>query len=196
MKTYVVLDLETTGLSAQNDRITEVGALKVREDGEILGTLHTMVRLPKGQKVPKFITELTGIRDQDLIGGMQQRDAMRALAEFVKYSTVVAQNAPFDLQFIDEKGKIQPPSFVCTRAMSKLVFPEEKKHNLKAVCERLGIVLEGHHRSMNDVAVTVSAFFKMKDIAEQTGIDYENIVVGFSDRPLVWKPFGAKAVKI
>lgn len=196
MNTYVILDLETTGLSAENDRITEVAALKIREDGTEVGSFHTMIKLPGRQKIPPFITELTGITDADLIGGMQQRDAMKALDRFCRGSIVVAQNAPFDLEFIFRKGKIQPGEFICTRALSKLVDPAARSHSLKNICERLGVDLSGHHRAMNDVQATKECFFKLKQLADEKGVYYPNTVIDFPDRPLKWKPAFANVIKV
>lgn len=195
MRTYVVLDLETTGLDAQKERITEVAAMKIRENGEEIGQLHTMVKLPGRQKVPPFITELTGITDADLVGGMQQRDAMAMLKRFCAGSTIVAQNAPFDLEFIFRKGKIQPRYFICTRALSRFTFPKERRHGLKDICARLRIDLSGHHRAMNDVKATAEAFLMLKAAAEGAGIHYENRVIDFPDRPLKWLPAYAEVVK-
>lgn len=191
LRTFVVLDLETTGLDAQEAHITEIGAIKVDENGRRIGSFHTMVTLPEGEKVPKFITDLTGITDSDLECGMNIDSAIEALDAFIGDSTVVAQFASFDMGFLVAKGMREFKHFCCTRSMSRLVEPEEKA-SLKDICARYGINLQGHHRSMADVEATIQAFFILKRILEREKIDFENVLIESADRPLKYIPKNAK----
>ncbi|MFW5434308.1 PolC-type DNA polymerase III [Paenibacillus apiarius] len=181
---YTVIDFETTGLDHETDRITEIAA--IRTDGiRELGRFHTLVSLPSGVEVPPEITELTGIKTEDLEGAPVEWDALLALEAFSYGTTVVAHNAPFDLAFASRI--FSPTNFVCTRALSRLVGPQESA-SLKYVCERRGIDLNGHHRAMNDVEATVKVFVKLREVAEVNGISYRNVVIDSDERPLRYVP--------
>lgn len=184
---FTVIDLETTGLDHETDYITEIAA--IRTDGiREYGRFQTFVRLPEGVEIPPMITELTGIMAEDLDGAPTEWDALLALEAFVFGSTVVAHNAPFDLAFISRIFK--PREFVCTRALSKQVEPEESA-SLKDVCSRHNIELNGHHRAMNDVEATVKVFGKLRELAEINGISYRNVVIDSDERPLRYVPHNA-----
>lgn len=191
-ETFVVIDFETTGLDYKTEQVIEVAALKTDGEREI-GRLHTFVSIGD-RDLPEFITQLTGITEFDLDGGCHEEDALAALSFFIGDSTVIAQNAPFDFAFLGNYD-IWPENFVCTRALSRLVEPNESP-SLKNVCERHGIELNGHHRAMNDVEATLRVFNLMREKAEADGIEYRNIVIDSAERPLRFIPHYAKVVKI
>ena len=95
--TFVVVDLETTGGSAQACEITEIGAVKVR-GGEVVGEFQTLVN--PGAAIPPFIAVLTGITDAMVAGSPRLDQALPAFLEFSRGSVLVAHNAPFDLGFL------------------------------------------------------------------------------------------------
>lgn len=184
---YTVIDLETTGLDHETDHITEIAAIRTDGTREI-GRFQTFVSLPNGVKVPPEVSELTGIKPEDLDGAPTEWDALLALEAFAYGTTVVAHNAPFDLAFISRV--FSPERFVCTRALSKLVEPRESA-SLKDVCARHGIELNGHHRAMNDAEATVKVLGKLHEIAEINGITYRNVVIDSDERPLRYVPNNA-----
>lgn len=191
--TYVFLDLETTGLDYQTEQITEIGAIKVDDNLDEIDRFHTMVALEEGRKLPEFITKLTGITADDLIGAPSEADALEELAHFIGDSIVVAQNAPFDLSFIS-RGGIYPESFICTRALVRYVEPELSA-SLKDVCKRSGIGLTGHHRSLNDVEATIEVFRKYRELADNSYPLY-NVVLDEPSRPLTFTPRFALVRKV
>lgn len=190
-----VVDLETTGLDHIKDFVTEVAAIRaeILADGTVreIGRLQTFVTLPAGEEVPKFITDLTRIKASDLAGAPMEWDALTALEAFSFGSTVIAHNAPFDLAFMSRV--FEPDRFVCTRALSQIVEPEEKA-SLKYVCERHGIELNGHHRAINDAAATLQVYAKLRMIADAAGLTYRNTVMDTSERPLTFTPAGAAII--
>ncbi|MGB8649160.1 MAG: DEDD exonuclease domain-containing protein, partial [Mycobacteriales bacterium] len=95
--TFVVVDLETTGGSARDCAITEIGAVKVR-GGEVLGEFQTLVN--PAQAIPPFIAVLTGITDAMVAGAPRLAEALPAFLEFARGTVLVAHNAPFDLGFL------------------------------------------------------------------------------------------------
>lgn len=186
-----VIDIETTGLDPTTDHITEIAAIRaeVGADGSIreIGRFQTFVGSDAGVIVPPEITELTRIRTEDLRGAPDQSAASLSLEFFAGDSTVIAHNAPFDLSFL---VAFYPENFACTRAMSRLVDPDEGA-SLKDVCPRYGIELNGHHRAMNDAEATLQAYAKLREKAEVNGISYRNVVIDSDERPLKYVPPGA-----
>ncbi|MGM0815338.1 MAG: 3'-5' exonuclease [Bacillota bacterium] len=193
-QTYVVLDLETTGLDHKKDQIIEIGAIKIRLGGRLhefeeVDRFHTMVALDEGRDLPEFITNLTGITEEDLEDAPEEWDALDDLKNFIGEATVVAQNAPFDLSFIS-RGDIEPERFYCTRAMARFVEPELSA-SLKAVTKRNGISLDGHHRALNDVEATIEVFRNYLPQVVGEYNDFMNVVMESPDRPLKFVPKGA-----
>ena len=195
MKTYTIIDFETTGLDYEKDQVIEIAAVKIDENFKEIGRFHTMVRLNEGNELPEFIKELTGIKEDDLIAGMDEQQALSTLSMFIDDSTIIAQNAPFDLSFMSRSNLPESSSFICTRALTKLVEPNENP-SLKPTCERHGIKLEGHHRGMNDVLATIEVFKLMKNKADELGIEYRNVVIDSPERPLRFIPKNAKVIKL
>ena len=193
MKEYTFIDFETTGLEPEDAFVIEVAAIKVREDGEELGRYETMAALPEEENVPDFITRLTGITDDELVGAPSEREALNGLKEFIGESIVVAHHAPFELGFLKVAGDYEPERFICTRVMARLLEPDESA-KLVDVTKRYGVTLDGHHRALNDCEATAEIFFKMKPLAEEKGIEYENHVLDSSERRLNFFPKHTKHV--
>lgn len=187
--TYVFLDLETTGLDYTSEQIIEIGAIKTDNALNQLEQFHTMVALQPGLELPEFITKLTGITQEDLVGPnvLDEKTALNRLAEFIEDAVIVAQNAPFDLSFIS-RGAIEPGRFICTRNLVRYSEPDLSA-SLKDVCARNGIELEGHHRSLNDVLATIEVFRKYRRPSDSS---YMNVVMESPDRPLNFVPVNAK----
>jgi len=193
---FTVIDIETTGLSAATDHITEIAAIRfvIDPNGSVreLGRFQTYVALPVGAEIPPFITELTGISADTLMGASNETEASLSLEFFIGDSTVIAHNAPFDLSFL---STLHSDRFVCTRALSRLVEPSESAR-LADVCARHGIELADHHRAMNDAEATVKVFAKLRTAAEANGITYRNVVIDSEERPLTYVPRNAIVRKI
>ncbi len=162
---FVVFDIETTGFSPVNNRIIEIGAVKV-SGGEIVDRFSTFVN--PNVPIPFEIEKLTGIRD-DMV--MEAPGIETILPEFLAFSegcVMVAHNANFDMSFIMENCKRMglPNTFtyVDTVGISRTLLPDQAKHTLDAVAKTLGISLENHHRAVDDAEATAHifvAFIKM-----------------------------------
>ncbi|WP_342439297.1 3'-5' exonuclease [Paenibacillus sp. FSL L8-0436] len=195
-----VIDVETTGLDHTADHITEIAAIRaeVSADGSggfkirEIGRFQTYVALPDGVVIPPEITELTRISADDLHGAPTLERALTALWYFARHSYIIAHNAPFDLAFVIRIFSTIGYSgeFVCTRALSRLVDPEESAR-LADVCARYGVPLNGHHRAMNDVDATLHVYAILREKAEINGITYRNVVIDSEERPLKYVPPGA-----
>lgn len=166
---YVFLDLETTGLYADEHFITEVAAVKTDEHGEILAEAQSYVLLPEGEEVPAHITELTGITDAMLAEkGAPVSEVMLDLQAFIGDAIVVAHFAPFDLSFVERHFKVK--NFMDTRSMVYTVRPLDAA-SLKNLTDFYGITLENHHSALYDARALKEVFFRLKsDLAESTDL--------------------------
>lgn len=188
MKIYTVLDFETTGLNHdQKDQPTQVAAIKFDETGRELGRFVTYVRLAQGKKPSPYTPQITiGLCET----GMKNGEVLDFLFWFIGDTTLVCQSAPFDMSFLDW----HPHNFICTRALTYLVEPD-KSPSLKPTCERHGIKLDNHHDPVADVMATKDVLFLMMKAAEEKGIEYQNVVVNFPDRPLTFFPEYARIIE-
>jgi DNA polymerase III subunit epsilon len=166
---YVIFDLETTGLSPWGgDEIIEIGALKVwGQNSEDSQTFHSLVN-PK-RLIPPDATRVNGITNEMVAAAPTIEQVFPRFLEFIGNSWLVAQNARFDMSFVMKylmQFRIKRQLEVYdTMLFSRRAFPGESKHNLDAICGRLGfeILPEERHRSIGDVKLTAKAFFALKD---------------------------------
>lgn len=167
----IVFDIETTGLSVQNCKITEIGAVKVR-GGEVLDTFNTFVnpQVP----IPENITELTGITDEMVADAPLADEALRAFFDFTGDRLLIAHNAGFDTSFIrraaDECGLPFENPYLDTVSMSRYVNPELKRHRLDTLAEYFQLGDFNHHRASDDAEMLAYIFFKMIDKLQDEGI--------------------------
>jgi DNA polymerase III subunit epsilon len=150
-KALTIFDFETTGLDPANDRVIEMAAVRIFK-GEIVSEFSTLVRFD-GELSPK-ITEITGIKKEDLEYGLDEETAFRVLNRFIGDSIIVAHNAGFDMAFLHHAlmrlaGRTFANNFICTLTIARERFPYP--HKLTDMCERLDIELLGAHRALNDV---------------------------------------------
>jgi len=157
--TFVVFDLETTGLSAERNHIIEIGAIKV-VDGEVRDSFSTFVDPKYG--IPAKITELTGITDAMVTGAPDETEAVGAFLDFCGDAVLVAHNASFDTGFIRAAmGRIGKEFEVCnidTVALSRKLLPELGNHKLNTVAKHLKVSLNNHHRAVDDAMATAKIF--------------------------------------
>ena len=151
---FVAFDVETTGLSAVTDRLTEIGAVLFK-GGEVRDKFSTFVD-PK-MPIPANITELTGIRDSDVAGAPSEAEAMRAFLNFAGGRPIIAHNASFDTGFMaaacERSGIRFEPVVLDTLVLSQRLLPELKRHKLDIVSRHLGLPEFNHHRAFDDAEV-------------------------------------------
>lgn len=181
---YVVFDIETTGLSSSQDKIIEIGAVKV-SGNKIVDTYSTFVN-PEVQLSEK-ITKLTSITDDMLVDAPKIDSVLPEFLNFVGNSVLVAHNANFDVGFIRQNASdmnIEVKNTVLdTLELSRTLFPQLSKHKLDVVAKHLDVSLENHHRAVDDAGATAEIFIKCVDILEQKGltnIDEINILASES----------------
>ncbi|GED13782.1 3'-5' exonuclease [Aneurinibacillus migulanus] len=157
-----IFDFETTGLSPTEDTIIEIAAIRIR-NGKQVGTFSLLI--DPEREVPEFITNLTGITDEEVKGQPTLWEALPFFKQFFGDSLLVAHNAAFDLAFLLEKcreyGYAEPTNeFIDTRALCIEHFPYQS-HKLVDMCEKLEIRLDGAHRALNDVRATGNLLHKL-----------------------------------
>lgn len=171
---FAVLDLETTGGSPATDRITEVGAVKVR-GGEVTGTFHALVnpRVP----IPPMITALTGISNAMVASQEPIEVVLPCLLEFLGDAVLVAHNASFDVRFL--QAALQAHAYprlesmvVCTARLARVLLPRDEVPNVKLAT--LARYLRAHtqpcHRAFTDAMATVEVLHALLERAAGFGV--------------------------
>ncbi|MBP3538511.1 MAG: PolC-type DNA polymerase III [Oscillospiraceae bacterium] len=167
---FVAFDIETTGLNAMNDRMTEIGAV-IFSGGNIIKEFNTFVD-PK-MHIPPNITELTGIRDKDVAGAPDEKTAMEMFLDFAGDRPLIAHNAHFDVSFMTaaaNRNKIKfSPVFMDTLALSQALLPELKRFKLDIVSNHLGLPQFNHHRASDDAMVVARMMDKFIPMLKAQG---------------------------
>ncbi len=170
--TYVVFDLETTGFHPEKNHIIEIGAVKV-VDGRTVDRFSEFVN-PK-EPIPFHITELTSIRDEDVIDAPEITEILPRFLEFCKGAVMVAHNADFDMSFIqancDRLGYPCDFTYIDTVALSRFLLPSLSKYKLDNVAKALGVLLDHHHRAVDDAGCTAEIFVKFIVMLKERGFD-------------------------
>ncbi len=168
---YVAFDIETTGLSAQSDRMTEVGAVIIRR-GEIVESFESFVN--PGMPVPPEITRLTGITDADVANAPNEEQVLRSFMEFIGERPLVAHNAEFDMGFMTAAarrcGIAFAPVYMDTLTLAQSLLPDMKRYKLDMVNDRLGLMPFNHHRASDDAAACGRIMAKFVEMLEERGI--------------------------
>ena len=169
---FVVFDIETTGFSPVNNRIIEIGAVKV-QGGEI--TDHFSAFVNPQVPIPFEILKLTGIRDEMVMDASLIEEVLPQFLAFCEGTVLVAHNANFDMGFIKENckrlGYQQKFTYADTVGIARILFPGQAKHTLDAMAKTLGISLENHHRAVDDAQATAEIFVKMIPLLKERGAD-------------------------
>ena len=167
---FVAFDIETTGLNAQTDRMTEIGAI-LFAGSDIKETFNTFV--DPQRHIPADITQLTGIRDSDVQGAPLEKEAMQQFMDFVGDRPIIAHNAHFDVGFMTAAAKRQglrfTPVFLDTLALSQALCPELKRFKLDIVSNHLGLPQFNHHRASDDAMVVARMMGKFLPMLRQQG---------------------------
>ena len=166
---YVVFDLETTGLSPWGgDEIIEIGAMKLwGQNVDECEVFHSLIN-PK-RLIPPDATKVNGITNEMVASAPTIEEIFPKFLDFIGNSWLVAQNARFDMSFVMKylmQFRIKRQLEVYdTMLFSRRAFPGESRHNLDAICGRLGleVVEKERHRSMGDVKLTAKAFFVLRE---------------------------------
>ncbi len=174
---FVVIDIETTGLSPEENQIIEVGALKVR-DGVVTDTLSLLIN-PK-IRLPEKIVELTGITDEMLSNQETFKEQSRRIYDFIGEEPLLGHNIRFDYSFLKyhlaNSGYTIDNRVIDTLSIAKGLHPEFSSRSLASMCEAYGLVNEAAHRAYEDAHVTMKLYFAMcNKLKEFVGSKYEEL---------------------
>ncbi|WP_240375347.1 PolC-type DNA polymerase III [Bacillus piscicola] len=168
--TFVVFDVETTGLSVVYDTIIELAAVKIK-DGEIIERFESFAN--PHENLSETITNLTGITDEMVRDAPEVDDVLKEFHTFSSDAVLVAHNASFDMGFLNEGykkagiGKADNP-VIDTLELGRFLYPQLKNHRLNTLCKTFDIELVSHHRAIYDAEATGYLLWKMvKDAVEQ-----------------------------
>lgn len=169
-QTFVVFDLETTGFSNKNDKITEIGAVKVK-NFEIVDRFNELINPEKD--ISYKVQELTGITNDLIKDKPTIEEILPRFMEFIGDSVLVAHNAEFDIGFINQKCKEMNIEFknksVDTLMLARILLPHLKRFKLNNLTKELGVPLHNHHRAVDDAAATAQIFIKFLEMLEKKG---------------------------
>lgn len=159
--TYIVFDIETTGFIPGKDKVTEIGAIKIK-NGEIIDSFQTFVN-PK-QPITQEIMELTGINNEMVANAPAIEEVLPRFLDFIGNGVLVAHNAEFDVSFIsyfaNQLNYEINHSIIDTLGIARLLLPNLTKHKLNYVAEALNIELKNHHRAIDDAYATALIFLE------------------------------------
>lgn len=160
-KNFVVLDLETTSLDPKEGYILEIGAIKC-EDGQEISTFNVLIK--QQEKLPKTITELTGISDELIAGeGIERKEALLQLLEFIDGYDLVLHNAKFDLAFLkkelaDQGLKLPKCHYEDTMLLAKKLRIKSKSFSLQDLADYFGNTEKQAHRALSDCQMTLQVY--------------------------------------
>lgn len=193
--TYVVFDVETTGLSAIYDSIIEIAGVKMHQ-GNIIDTYEAFIN--PGHPLSAFTTELTGITDAMLEDAPPEKQVMEEFKAFCEGTILVAHNASFDIGFINktyERLGMEPSTLpvIDTLELSRLVNSDLRTHRLNTLARHYGVHLEQHHRAIYDSETTGFILYKLLEQAledyQMTHHDQLNDEMGKGDSYKQSRPF-------
>ena len=163
---FIVFDLETTGIGVGQNKITEIGCVKIK-NGEIIDKFETLVN-PE-MEISERVTKITGITNDMVKSAPSIKDTLNSFSEFIKDTPLVAHNASFDIAFINYERKLLDMvlltnPLICSVKLAHKAIPELNKYNLDILAEHFNITIENRHRSMGDVLATTTVFNELRKI--------------------------------
>lgn len=167
MKGIIAVDVETTGISPEHNRIIEIGAFRP-ETGEVFRML-----INPGRPLPENITELTGITDEMLMDAPEEAEAIKAFLEFLREDTILlGHNISFDHSFLVQairRCNLPEPEFqgIDTLKIARVLCPELPSKKLESLCTHFGLTNERAHRAFEDAKVTVELYHCLKALNKE-----------------------------
>ncbi len=160
-RNYTIVDVETTGGNPATGRIIEIGLLRI-EKGRVAAKYRTFVN--PGLPIPEFITEFTGIAERHVRSAPGFTELAEGVLNYFEDAVLVAHNSSFDYGFLKAEFRRAGLAFscetLCTVRLSRVLYPEHKRHNLSAIIDRFDFRCKRRHRALDD-AVVVWDFLKM-----------------------------------
>lgn len=189
---FSVVDVETTGLSANKNRVIEVAIVKI-ENLKITDKLHYLIN-PQTY-IPPFITSLTGIDNDDVIGAPIFSNIVDELITFIDNTILTAHNLPFDASFLNTEFLIAGREFInenscCTLKIARNIYSTLQSKSLTSVAQYLNLKNTNAHRALGDAEITAKVLLKMiKEIQKKDNISTLGELLsyqkGYKETPLL-----------
>lgn len=177
---YIVFDLETTGISVNNDEVIEISALKVL-DGQVVDEFSTLVN--PGRPIPYAASRVNGITD-DMVADMPTfEDVLEEFFEFIQSDILIGHNIhTFDMKFIYRDSlkyfsMIPDNDYVDTLYMSRNCLPDLKHHSLSDLATYYSISTEGAHRALNDCMMNQKIYENLKNESKPEALESKGLMV-------------------
>jgi len=166
-----ILDCETTGGKATRDRMTELAIILV-DNGQVVETWQSLIN-PQ-TTIPPWITKFTGISNPMVSDAPSFERLWPTIQSKLQDRVLVAHNARFDYGFLRNEakrcGETLSVKTLCSVKLSRLMYPQHRKHSLDAIIQRLGCGVENRHRAMDDTQVIMQLFEVMSLEFDETNI--------------------------
>ena len=183
MSSIVAVDIETTGLNAQDDSIIEIGAVKF--NGRRVEDTWTTLVNPR-RPIPGFITQLTGISNNMVRQAPVLTDVISDLIAFAGSAPILGHNVTFDLTFLRQAGALRDNLSIDTYELAAVLMPTASRYNLSALAQQLGVLLPATHRALDDARATHGVFIELLDKAQQLPLELLAEMVRMGE-PLDWQ---------
>lgn len=169
---FVVFDVETTGSSAKEGGITEIGAVKLWR-GEVVEEFSTLVN--PGRPIEPFVVRLTGITDAMVADAPQPEEAMARFEEFAEGAVLVGHNVSFDTAFVGaarQECGMEPLAnpALDTLKLARVMVPGLRRYRLASLVEHFGIEAAPNHRALADAAATAGVLAKLLGLLDSAGV--------------------------
>ncbi len=169
---FVVFDVETTGSSAKEGAITEIGALKVVR-GQVVDEFATLIN--PGRPIQPFVVRLTGITDRMVADAPSAAEVMPLFEEFAEGCVLVGHNVHFDCSFVgaarEASGLAPLPNPVLdTLKLARVLVPGLKRYRLSSLVSHFGVRTAPNHRALADAAATAEVFLKLLKLLRSAGV--------------------------
>lgn len=173
---FVVFDIETTGLDTSIDEIIELSAIKV-VDNEVVDKFSSLIK--PSQEIDPYIMELTGITNDILVNAPEIDEVLPNFMEFIQDNILIGHNVNFDINFVyDNLLKYEfiylENNFIDTMRIARKLLPELSHHRLVDLAEYFNIDYKGNHRALKDSEITLEVYKELKKLALQK---YESIAL-------------------
>lgn len=169
---YAVVDVETTGVGAEVDRVIEVAVVPVVQG--TIGDLHHWLVNP-GRRIPPVVTRLTGIDSGMVRSAPRFAKVAGAVRRVLGGHLFVAHNAGFDWNFLQaEFARLGGPPMVghrlCTVRLARVLLPRLRRHSLDHISAYLGIENPARHRAWGDALATARVLVRLVEMAQSRGL--------------------------
>lgn len=176
---FVVLDLETTGLSPKNDSIIEIACVKIDPiSWEEIDRLHSYVNT--SQEIPKLISQITGIFSEDIEGAPNFWDLRDDVEDFLRDMVLIGHNIPFDISFLESHGiELHANPRIDTFFLANFLVRWQGSLNLWYLCNYFSIPLIDAHRAIDDTLATAKLFMRLVEELKNTEETQKQIISYF-----------------